>query len=189
MICVLIGRSGGGKSTIAGMLMADYGYERVPGTTTRPKRDNEPDDAYNFISDKKFREHLRNDDFVEFDSYGSHWYGTLKSSLAGDGKKVLAITPEGAANIKKASPDAFVVNVRTDMKTSVIRAINREEELTPDKMKRINDRACIDYFLFDSPECDFAVDNGDDADINDVARAIARAHEEHVKAFSGTEDI
>lgn len=179
MILVLIGRSGCGKSTIAAKLKEKYGYEQVKTCTTRKRREDESKDAYHFMSHEEFKHHIRNEDFVEFDRYGSSFYGTLKSSLSNDEKLVILITPEGAAAIKKEFPDAFVVNVHVDMKTSVIRAIAREKELNPDKMHKISERAYQDYYLFDNPTCDFIIDNPDDADIADVVDEIADKHHKY----------
>ena len=103
-------------------------------------------------------------------------YGTLKSTLTVDEKLVCVITPKGAAAIKKEFPKAFIVNVATDMKTSVIRAIARETILTPSKLKCISDRAYKDYELFDDPVCDFTVNNGPDTSLDELVQIIVDAH-------------
>ena len=126
MILLLLGRSGCGKSTIEDLLISRRGYRKVITCTTRKRRDGEPEDSYHFMTKDEFLIRLGNGDFVEWDRYGDNFYGTLKESLEGDGMLVCAITPEGAANIRKVFPNAFVVHVKTDMKTSVMRAVGRE---------------------------------------------------------------
>lgn len=180
LVLVLLGRSGCGKSTIAGKLIEKYGYVQVKTCTTRDRREGESKDAYHFMTREEFQEHIRADDFVEFDTYGDNLYGLLKSSLVSDENIVCAITPEGAAAIKKLFPDAFVVHVDVSMKTSVMRAIAREKELDPGKMDRISVRATQDYYLFDNPDCDFVLANPDGARLDDVVRICAEAHEKYM---------
>lgn len=187
MILVLVGRSGSGKSAVAGKLKEKYGYADVRTCTTRNPRENEPEDAYHFMSMEQFRKNLANDEFVEFDRYNGNYYGTLKSSLRGTEKKVIVMTPEGALNVKKEFPDTFVVCIATDIKTSVIRAVTREKELTPEKLVKISERGCQDYYLFDNDflihnfNVDLILENPADADLDAVAKEAVKAHENFIK--------
>ncbi len=181
MIMVLLGRSGSGKTTVAGILQEKYGYKMVRTCTTRNRRDGEPEDLYYFMSDEEFHGHLANDDFVEFDKYGDNFYGTLKSSLETDDHIIAILTPEGAQAIKNVFPDAFVVNVEADMKVSVLRAVSREKELDPGKMHRISVRATQDYYLYNNLKCDYVLDNSDGAAIERIAEEAAKAHEKFME--------
>ena len=175
MILVLIGRSGCGKSTIAARLK-NYGYVPVKTCTTRDRRDGESEDAYYFMTHEEFQKHLQNDDFVEFDVYGENMYGTLKSALKSDEKLVCIVTPEGAATIKKEFPEAFIVNIETSMKESVMRAIVREKELNPATLNRICKRGMTDYYLYENLICDIIIKNPEGASIDDIAKRIEEAH-------------
>ena len=104
MILLLLGRSGCGKSGIEELLIIRRRYRKVVTCTTRKRREGESEDSYHFMTKDEFLIHLSNGDFVEWDKYGDNFYGTLKESLEGDGMLVCAITPEGAANIKKGVP-------------------------------------------------------------------------------------
>lgn len=176
MILLLLGRSGCGKSSIAERLIKNYGYAHIITCTTRKIREYESENAYHFMSVEEFCKHINAGDFVEYDTYGDNMYGTLKSSFNTGEKLVCIITPEGAAAIKREFPDTFVVNVETDMKTSVIWAIEREKNLTPDKLHTIERRANKDYFLYDNLSCDFTVENGPEASLDKLAQIIADAH-------------
>lgn len=180
MILLLLGRSGCGKSTLEQLLISRHGYKKVSTCTTRDRREGESADAYHFMSREEFTERLSRDEFVEWDKYGNNFYGTLRTSLESDEMLVIAITPEGAANVKKAFPDAFIVNVCTDMKTSVMRAVSREKELNPGIMYRIYQRAIQDYVPYDNPVCDYIAENPDGTDLNDLADRIANEHLKYV---------
>ena len=191
MILLLLGRSGCGKSTIEDLLINRRGYRKVITCTTRKRRDGESEDTYHFITMDKFLEHFHKNEFVEWDKYGNNFYGTLKESLEGDGMLVCAITPEGAANIKKVFPNAFVVHVKTDMKTSVMRAVGRETELDPGKMHRIYQRSVDDYYLYEDPVCDYTAENPEGTNLCHLAEKIADEHLRFVSSslFKSTSKI
>ena len=149
MIMILMGRSGCGKSSIARRLIENYGYRQVTTCTTRKPRDGETEDAYHFMDEKEFFTREANGEFAEYDVYGTNFYGTLKSDLNTTDKLVLIVTPKGAASIKQAFPESFVVHVKTSMKMSVLGAVGREELLTAMKLEAICARACEDELRFD----------------------------------------
>ena len=72
MIVVLVGESASGKSTVAKILEQEQpNFSKVVTYTTRPMRDGEVDGIdYNFISNKKFNELVKQDFFVEHAIYG-----------------------------------------------------------------------------------------------------------------------
>lgn len=176
MILLLLGRSGCGKSRIEELLISRRRYRKVVTCTTRKRREGESEDSYHFMTKDEFLIHLSNGDFVEWDKYGDNFYGTLKESLEGDGMLVCAITPEGAANIKKEFPDTFVVHVKTDMKTSVMRAVSRETELDPGKMHRIYQRSVQDHHIYEDPACDYTAENPEGTNLRHLAEKIADEH-------------
>lgn len=195
MILVLIGKSGCGKTTVAKLLVEKYGYKMVRTSTTRPRREGEQEDAYYFMSKEEFQQRLRNDEFVEMDRYGDNLYGTLKTSLEESDKMIAILTPEGAEEIKKAFPDAFIVHLVTDTKTAVLRAVSREKELDPAKIDRISKRAMTDYHLYGDitdhgiigditcrglVPAEQLVSNKEGQSLSDLADYIAGLHEKYV---------
>lgn len=178
MILVLVGRSASGKSVIAKLLKKNHGYVSVRTATTRDRRDGEPEDAYYFMTKDEFLQRKNNDEFVEWDVYHNNYYGTLKAEIQKNADQVIVLTPEGAENIKKAFPDAFIVHISTDMKTAVMRAIEREDFLTPKKLHKITDRGCTDEYLYKDQKCDFVCSNLEGTDLIDHARYIANAHKD-----------
>lgn len=80
---VILGKGCSGKSTIAKILVEEYGYHQIPVISTRPKR-NEDDNEYINVSDKEFHELFRGcklmDNMKIEVANGSTWYyGTRKS--------------------------------------------------------------------------------------------------------------
>ena len=77
----IIGKNGSGKSFIANSLY-DRGYKRNVGYTTRPKRNNEIDGVdYHFITEDKFDEMLRNDEFIDYKIRNNNYYGIARNHL------------------------------------------------------------------------------------------------------------
>lgn len=76
--------SGTGKSTIIDFLMKQgLNLNFSISTTTRAPRGQERNGVeYFFISPDEFRQHIANDDFVEYEEvYENRFYGTLKSQV------------------------------------------------------------------------------------------------------------
>jgi len=101
--------SGSGKTTIVQYLLAqkelNLGFSI--SATSRAKRENEIDGKdYHFIALEKFKNHIKNNDFVEYEEvYTNNFYGTLKSEVEHiwqQGKHVIFdIDVIGGLNIKE----------------------------------------------------------------------------------------
>ena len=80
---ILSSPSGGGKTTIAHMLLAmrpDVGYS--VSCTTRPPRNGEADGRdYHFISLEQFKRGQKARDFAESAEVHGHLYGTLRAEV------------------------------------------------------------------------------------------------------------
>lgn len=180
MILIITGRSGSGKSTIAQKLIDRHGYRQIRTCTTRQRREGESEDAYYFLTKEEFVEYVDHDDFIEYDVYGNTLYGTLKSELQRPGKLLCVMTPEGAKAIKRKFPEAFIVCVNADMRTSILRVIKRESELDLVKLDKIHKRAIEDQILFADPVCDLVLENPENGNLNYIAN---RCMLEHVKFY------
>jgi guanylate kinase len=114
---VLSAPSGGGKTTIAKMLLQgrdDLGYS--VSATTRPKRTGEREGVdYYFISRDEFVERQQNGEFLEWATYGGELYGTLKSEIerifAQGRHAVLDIEIEGARQIRNNFQNSLLLFV------------------------------------------------------------------------------
>jgi guanylate kinase len=114
---VLSAPSGGGKTTIARMLLQgreDLGYS--VSATTRPKRPGEKDGVdYHFLSREEFLQRQQNGEFLEWATYGAELYGTLKSEIdrifAQGRHAVLDVEIEGARQIRNNFENSLLLFV------------------------------------------------------------------------------
>ncbi len=105
--------SGSGKTTIVHHLLKQekLNLDFSISATSRKKRGKEIDGKdYYFISDKKFKTHIENNDFVEWEEvYTNNYYGTLKQEVEriwSEGNHVIFdIDVIGGLNIKKKFPE------------------------------------------------------------------------------------
>jgi guanylate kinase len=116
-LLVLSAPSGGGKSSIARNLLQgrdDLGYS--VSATTRPIREGERDGVdYYFLTREEFVRRTDAGEFLEWATYGSHLYGTLRSEIerifARGRHAVLDIEIEGARQIRANFPNSLHVFV------------------------------------------------------------------------------
>lgn len=105
--------SGSGKTTIVHHLLSQkkLNLDFSISATSRQRRGKEVDGKdYYFISDKKFRHHIENNHFVEWEEvYTNNFYGTLKQEIEriwSEGNHVIFdIDVIGGLNIKQQFPD------------------------------------------------------------------------------------
>lgn len=112
MIFVLSGPGGVGKGTVVRRLLeVDPRLRLSRSWTTRPRRQGEDEDAYTFVDPQTFEAHLVRDGFLEFDEFLGNLYGTpVPDSLDDpDHDLLLEINVQGAAQVRRQRPDAFVI--------------------------------------------------------------------------------
>ncbi|OBQ57110.1 guanylate kinase [Tamlana sp. s12] len=105
--------SGSGKTTIVRHLLGQesLNLEFSISATSRAKRGTEIDGTdYYFLSTDDFKQHIKNDDFLEWEEvYRDNFYGTLKSEVEriwAKGKNVIFdIDVSGGLRIKRKFPD------------------------------------------------------------------------------------
>ena len=112
---ILSSPSGGGKTTIAHMLLAmraDVGYS--VSCTTRPPRNGEADGRdYHFFSLDQFKRGQKAREFAESAEVHGHLYGTLRAEVErvlSSGKHVIMdIDVQGTKQFARAFPDSVLV--------------------------------------------------------------------------------
>ena len=116
-LLVLSAPSGGGKTSIAKMLLQDRAdLDYSVSVTTRPTRNGEQHGKdYYFLTDAEFKQRRAQDELLEWAEYGGRYYGTLKSEidriLASGRNAVLDVEIEGARQIRRSFPDSVHVFV------------------------------------------------------------------------------
>jgi len=136
--------SGGGKTTIVKKILEKYPDIIFSiSATTRPKRENEVEEKeYYFINEKKFKDTIDNNKFVEWEKFYDYYYGTFKNYIDDNiikGKSVLLeIDVKGALSIKKIYPDSHLLYIMPPSFDELVKRLkNRKTETEEDLNKRI----------------------------------------------------
>jgi guanylate kinase len=109
-IIVLSAPSGGGKTTLAQLLLSDFPNLKLSiSSTTRSPRGQEKDGVdYHFLTVADFKAKIARGDFAEYAEVHGNFYGTDASVIRGEfarGNSVLALLDvQGADKIKAAFP-------------------------------------------------------------------------------------
>ena len=115
LLIVISGPSGVGKdATLDRMKKAGLPYHYVLTATTRPKRPGEKDGIdYWFISEDKFHQMVKGNQFLEWAKVYGNYYGVPKQNIKEALKKgldtVVKVDVQGAATIKRILPDALFI--------------------------------------------------------------------------------
>jgi len=114
LLFVVSGPSGSGKDTVleeVKKLLPNLWH--CVTTTTRARRDGEPEGSYTFVSEDSFRELIASDQLLEHAVVHGNYYGTPRQPVLeklSEGRDVvLKIDVQGAASVKRAMGDAIMV--------------------------------------------------------------------------------
>ena len=180
-LIIISAPSGSGKSTIIGRIMQDESLRLAfsISATTRPRRGKEEHGVdYYFITPKKFRQMIANDELVEYQEvYEGRFYGTPKSEverITGMGKNVvLDLDVLGGVNVKKMYGDRAISIFIQPPSIEVLR--QRLIDRGTDSMEDINARlAKAEFEISIGPQFDHTVVNDDlETAVNEVHHLIA----------------
>jgi guanylate kinase len=162
---VLSAPSGGGKTTIAKMLLQgreDLGYS--VSATTRPRRPEERDGVdYHFLARQEFIRRRDGGEFLEWATYGGELYGTLKSEIerifASGRNAVLDVEIEGARQIRKNFPSALLLFVLPPSAEALVDRLTGRKTEDPELMRARIQRAADELVAIQ--EYDYAILNED----------------------------
>jgi guanylate kinase len=184
-VVVLSSPSGGGKTTIAKRLLADwpaeFGYS-VSATTRAPRSGEVEGQAYHFLTRPEFEARVARGEFLEWAEYAGERYGTLKSEvdrvLAAGRHVVLDIEMQGAQAIRQAYPAPASVAIFI-LPPSAGALVSRLTFRRTDRIGKIRERLDIARSeVLESKEYDYVVVN-DQLDLAVVAVArIARGEKD-----------
>jgi len=140
--------SGSGKTTIVHHLLKqkDLNLGFSVSATSRPRRDKEEDGKdYYFITKEAFLEHIRKNDFLEWEEvYKDNYYGTLQAEIEKiwkEGKSVIFdIDVVGGLRIKNKYPEnTMAVFVQPPSKEVMEQRLrNRKTETEEKVIERLN---------------------------------------------------
>lgn len=113
-LIVVSGCSGVGKGTVLGKIMEkrkDLSFS-VSATTREPRPGEVDGVQYYFVTKARFEEMIRQGEFLEYDAHMANYYGTPRAQAEeklSRGHVLLDIEPKGAAQVRKAAPEAVLV--------------------------------------------------------------------------------
>ncbi|HEV8363939.1 MAG TPA: guanylate kinase [Gemmatimonadaceae bacterium] len=139
---VLSSPSGGGKTTIARMLLAkrpDVGYS-VSCTTRAPRQGEVNGRDYFFVTQEEFRSRQSRGEFAESAEVHGHLYGTLKrevESVLGSGRHVVMdIDVQGARQFVAAYKESVLVFLLPPSADALIARLTSRNTDTADDVRR-----------------------------------------------------
>ncbi len=163
LLIVVSGPSGVGKNTVISNLfnyLPNLNYS-ISATTRAPRQGEIDGKNYFFLSDSEFTQRIAAGDFLEWAQVYRHYYGTPRSyvekMLTGGLDLVLDIDVQGAAQIKKALPEAILIFLAPPSLSELkMRLMGRKTELESEIMLRLKN---IDKELQAVPEYDYFIVN------------------------------
>ena len=160
--------SGSGKTTIVRHLLGkpELNLAFSVSATSRPRRVKEKHgEHYYFMSISEFKNHIRNDDFLEWEEvYRDNFYGTLKTEIErlwAEGKNVIFdIDVAGGLRIKRKFPDVtLAVFVKPPSVDELKIRLKKRSTESDDKINMRISKASVE--LATAPQFDKIIKNYD----------------------------
>ena len=174
--CVIIGRSGSGKTTIVNELVK-IGWNKVVTYTTRPMREGEVNGAdYHFVSEEEFEDMDCKGMFLETTSYdasfGKCFYGTPISEMLSGTNNILILNPDGLRAVSNNNSINFAsVLVKCTDKETKIRLLSRGD--SQEEIERRMNADNYDFYNINSSHVDILIDTA----INNVVDCVEYMNE------------
>ena len=144
MIIIFSGPSGVGKSTIINDLIKHKNLYFSISHTTREKRHNEEQGKdYFFVTNNEFNKLINNDFFIEYEMYGTDFYGTGKDQLKhSDVITVLDVEVNGATKLLNENADFLGIFIDIDNNELIKRleARGHDQSFIDKRMKLANEQ-------------------------------------------------
>ena len=142
MIIIFSGPSGVGKSTIINELIKEQELYFSISHTTREKRHNEIEGVdYYFVTNDEFNNLINNEYFIEYEKYGTDFYGTGKDQLINnDLITVLDVEVNGATKLLEDNSDFIGIFIDIENSELIKRLENRghDQEFITKRMNLAN---------------------------------------------------
>lgn len=130
-IIAVIGKSASGKDSIVKEIVkqCDKEVALIQQTTTRPRRENEDEDAYHFVSVKEFQS---NKDIIAKTQFREWFYGTDLNNLAIDKWNIGVFTPWSIRLLlndeKERINNLIIFYIQADDRIRLERSLAREPQ-------------------------------------------------------------
>lgn len=141
-IFVITGMSGSGKTTVAEYLQNTLHLKKVQTCTTRQRRDNEPENAYTFLSMHEFEECIEKGEMLEYVRSFDNYYGTQISAIdSTQDYHILCLDWRGAITLREQyGRQAYIILMHiNDIDCLNKRIANRSSVSEEEIAKRLKD--------------------------------------------------
>ncbi len=141
LLIVLSGPSGVGKDSVL-ELMKQRGlpFHFVVTATTRPPRPEERDGVdYLFVSREEFAGLIEKQELLEYAIVYNDYKGIpkeqVRKALSSGKDVVMRVDVQGAATVRKISPEAILVFITTSSEEELVERLERRKTETPENLK------------------------------------------------------
>ncbi len=158
--------SGSGKTTIVRHLLSQEHLNlefSISATSREPRGDEKDNEDYYFINLKDFKQHIKNNDFLEWEEvYRDNFYGTLKEEVEriwALGKNVIFdIDVVGGLRIKKKYPNkTLAVFVKPPSVDELKIRLKKRKTESDEKINMRIAKASVE--MATAPQFDFIIEN------------------------------
>ena len=171
-IIVISAPSGAGKGTIIKKLLENNSKNRwlsISATSRKPREGEKEGVNYYYLTEKEFKEKIKENYFLEYAEYAGNYYGTpreyIKEKITQGIDVILEIEIQGANNIKKLIPEALFIFIMPPSLKELVRRLKGRGTETNDKIikrfntayKEVNEVTKYNYVVVND-EIDTAVD-------------------------------
>jgi len=164
-LIIITGPSGVGKGTVVKELL-DRNKDiwlSISATTRDPRMGEIDGENYYFISDKRFKNMIDNNEFLEWAQFAGNYYGTPLSTVNEKIKNgfivLLEIEVEGAKQIKEKFPESISIFLLPPSKEELEKRIRNRGTEKEEAINRRLSRA--NYEIASSDKFDFVLTNHD----------------------------
>lgn len=160
---VIVGESGGGKSTVAKALEEKYGYKNVVTYTTRPMRSGEEDGVdYHFVDDRQL-DKMKGSLCLEANYRGWRYAADINDLTD---KAVMVVTPSGLRELKSRGIKLTSVYLNVPRRDRLIQLLKRGDDIEEAYRRSLSD---VGQFDGVENEVDVVVNNPKyDKSIDDI---------------------
>jgi len=163
-IIAIIGKSGAGKNFYFDCLRRNYPeFNYIKRVTTRPRRDNEPEDSYFFIDKEEYTK-LFFSELVEVGTFRDWFYGTPKGQIIDDTINIGIFDPFGVEQLIEyyGEQNVQIIYINCSSKYRLIRSLERisSEEDAQEVIRRYTaDEEAFSDLLLDMEDKIIVIDN------------------------------
>ena len=175
---VISGCSGVGKNTVLGIMMKkrDDLLFSVSATTRQPRPDEIDGVHYYFVTREQFEEMIAKGEFLEYDAHNTYYYGTPRAQAVEKMEKgyvLLDIEPKGAAQVRKAMPEAKLIFIMPPSMEELERRLRSRGDTPEDQILIRLDRA--KWEMAQTPHYDYVVINDQvDTCADEIVNIVAK---------------